>query len=251
MVALNLARMKRAISRSIALQLRDEGWTITPPAIEAADLDALTTELASCSDAGNPRGGTRHLLDFPSVQELARSKPVRDVAEAALGKQCFAVRGILFDKTPDANWKVSWHQDLTIAVRERRDVEGFGPWSVKEGVPHVQPPTSILERMIAVRVHLDECGPENGPVRVIPRSHTSGRLTADEIDAMKAVRTPFECTVHRGGILAFHLLILHSSSPSVRPDHRRVVHLEFATDRLPNELEWYHEVGSSSFRGSA
>jgi ectoine hydroxylase-related dioxygenase (phytanoyl-CoA dioxygenase family) len=206
-------------------------------------LDALASELAPCLDGESARGGARNLLQFSSVQSLARSEPVRAVAEAALGKGCFAVRGILFDKTAGANWKVVWHQDLTIAVKEQRDVEGFGTWSKKSGVPHAQAPDSILEEMIAVRVHLDDCGPDNGPVRVIPRSHTSGRLPPLQVEAWKAEHPVVECLVNRGGILAFFPLILHASSPATRPGHRRVVHLEFAARSLPGGLEWYNTVG--------
>lgn len=128
--------------RTVAQQLRTEGWVSTPPLLPALLLDKLTTDIAAL--ASEERGGTRHLLDIPAVQDLARSKPVRAITESVLGERCFAVRGILFDKTPAANWKVVWHQDLSIAVRERRDVDEFGPWSLKEGVPHVQPPVEIL-----------------------------------------------------------------------------------------------------------
>lgn len=228
---------------AFAEHLRLEGWAITSPLFQPDLLDTLTSELTSVVGDTSARGGTRQLLDIPVVQELARSDPVRSVAEAALGKGCFAVRGILFDKTPSANWKVTWHQDLTIAVRARRDTDGFGPWSVKEGVPHVQPPMPVLERMVAVRVHLDDCGPENGPVRVIPRSHAYGRLSGASIDVWKQEHASIDCTLSRGGILAFFPLLLHASSPSSRPGHRRVVHLEFAATNLPEGLEWYHAIG--------
>src|SRR5262245_27210481 len=99
---------------------------------------------------------------FPEVRRLAESAAIRALAEPMLGPVAFAVRGLFFDKTPEANWKVSWHQDLSIAVRHRIEVPGFGPWSVKAGVVHVQPPTEILERMIVVRVHLDDCSEQNG-----------------------------------------------------------------------------------------
>ncbi|HEX6535480.1 MAG TPA: phytanoyl-CoA dioxygenase family protein [Gemmatimonadaceae bacterium] len=227
---------------SLGHQLRDEGWAITSPVIPPEVLDILARELTPLLGANGARGGARHLLDVPIVQSLARSRPVREVAETALGPGCFAVRGILFDKTPGANWKVVWHQDLTIAVRERRDVEGFGPWSEKDGVPHVQPPASLLERMVAVRVHLDDCGPENGPVRVIPRSHRAGRLSPEAVDAWKANGEVVSCLVARGGILAFRPLVLHASSAATVPAHRRVVHLEFAAEPLPGELAWYHQV---------
>ena len=183
-------------SETFAEHLHLEGWAVTHSLIQTHILDTLTSELSSLVAEGSTRGGTRQLLDVPVVQELARSKAVRSIAEGALGHRCFAVRGLLFDKTPSANWKVTWHQDLTIAVRERRDAAGFGPWSVKQGVPHVQPPIAILQRMIAVRVHLDECGPENGPVRVISRSHTSGRLSGEDIDRWKQSAS-VDCTVLR------------------------------------------------------
>jgi ectoine hydroxylase-related dioxygenase (phytanoyl-CoA dioxygenase family) len=228
-----------------------EGWASTRPLFPDALLDSLTNDVSTALNDVRVRGGTRHLLEIPSVQKLARSQAVRAIAESALGAECFAVRGILFDKTPSANWKVSWHQDLTIAVRERREVDGFGPWSVKEGVPHVQPPVQILERMLAVRIHLDECGPENGPVRVIPRSHKFGRLSGAAINAYKAEHTAIDCIVSRGGILAFFPLLLHASSPSTRPEHRRVLHLEFAATDLPGGLEWYYSHGESNLAASA
>ena len=225
---------------ALAKQLRTEGWASTPPLLPAVLLDKLTTDITALID--EERGGTRHLLDLPTVQDLARSRAVRAIPESVLGEHCFAVRGILFDKTPTANWKVVWHQDLSIAVRERKDVDGFGPWSSKQGVPHVQPPVEILERMLAVRIHLDDCGLENGAVRVIPRSHRAGRLSPSAIDAWKVAHPAIHCVVGRGGILAFFPLLLHASSASQRPGHRRVIHLEFAARDLPGGLHWYYST---------
>jgi ectoine hydroxylase-related dioxygenase (phytanoyl-CoA dioxygenase family) len=236
---------------TFAEQLAVEGWASTPPLFSDALLDSLTNNLSSVIEAETGRGGTRHLLDLRSVQDLASSEPARAIAESVLGEDCVAVRGILFDKTPAANWKVTWHQDLTIAVSERREVAGFGPWSVKEGIPHVQPTVKILEHMVAIRVHLDECGPENGPVRLIPGSHKFGRLSGPAIDVWKEKNTAIACTVSRGSILAFFPLLLHSSSPSTRPEHRRVIHLEFAAADLPGGLQWYHAFPNRSVRASA
>ena len=107
------------------------------------------------------------------------------------GVRAFPVRALLFDKPPEANWKVPWHQDLSIAVRHKRDITGFGPWSNKAGVLHVQPRVNVLESMLTVRIHLDDCGKQNGALRVIPGSHTRGRLTDTEI--RKAIETPEVC----------------------------------------------------------
>ena len=126
----------------------------------------------------------RNALSMPTIRELSRSSIVRSLVIPTLGSNCFSVRAILFNKTASSNWKVSWHQDVVIAVKEYADLAGYGPWSNKSGVPHVRPPAAILENMLAVRLHLDDCGEENGPLRVLPGSHTHGILSDAEIVAM-------------------------------------------------------------------
>src|SRR5688572_451281 len=107
--------------------------------------------------------GIRNLLNVvPFTRELANSTACRALVEPILGREARVVRGIYFDKHKDANWKVAWHQDMTIAVRERIEVEGYGPWSVKAGIHHAQPPVSILENMLTVRLHLDDTNEANG-----------------------------------------------------------------------------------------
>lgn len=186
----------------------------------------------------------RNLLeDVPEVTALADSTAVRALVAPTLGPGCFPVRGILFDKTPEANWNVVWHQDLSIAVRERRDVEGFGPWSEKAGVVHVQPPASVLERMLTVRLHLDDCDEINGPLLVLPGSHRGGRLTAPEIQERRAQTAGVPCPVPGGGALLMRPLLLHASSASQSPRHRRVIHLEYAAEALPGGLRWHQNDG--------
>jgi ectoine hydroxylase-related dioxygenase (phytanoyl-CoA dioxygenase family) len=184
----------------------------------------------------------RNMLDIAAVRTIARSGVVRSLVEPVLGPNCFAVRGILFDKTPEANWKVVWHQDFTIAVQQKREAPGFGPWSEKAGVTHVQPPMEILERMLAVRLHLDDCGMENGPLRVLPGSHRTGRLSATDIAAWRE-RTPETiCAALRGSALLMQPLLLHASSAAGVAAHRRVLHLEWAAEELPHGLCWQNEV---------
>ena len=238
-----------AVGDAVADAVRDAGWAVTPEVVPSSLLDAISEVLATLPDPVSWRGGLRNLLDVPAVGTLARSAPVRSVAEAVLGPDCIAVRGLFFDKTPGANWGVAWHRDVMIAVRGRRDVEGFGPWSEKAGVIHVQPPTDILERMLSVRIHLDACGPEDGPLRVIPGSHRGVKLGPAGIEAAKQRGEPVECLAARGAILAFRPLLLHASSPAASPSHRRVVHLEFAEGPLPGGLEWRWAHGNGADPG--
>ena len=210
------------------------GFAIVPSCLDEETMQRLADYL------GDARYAQRNLLSVPIIRELATSKTVRALIGAVLGPKCFAVRGILFNKTQRSNWKVVWHQDLTIAVCERRQVDGFGPWTMKAGVLHVQPSAEIMGRMLAIRLHLDDSGPDNGPLRVIPSSHRDGRLSSEQMIALQ--KNCQICTVPRGGALLMRPLLLHSSSACAVPKPRRVIHLEFAADELPHGLEWYEKV---------
>lgn len=229
----------------LARSIDEHGFAVIDRLVPESAIAALIVALDDVQHSGaiQRRGSVhaiRNLLEaVPEVQRLARSEPIRSVVEPVLGAAAFVVRGILFDKTPAANWKVAWHQDLTIAVRESMDAPGFGPWSEKAGIPHVQPPTEILERVLAVRIHLDDCGPENGPLQVIPGSHQSGRLTTDAIAHWRNTTAADTCTSGRGGVVLMRPLILHASSAATAPAHRRVIHLEFAAEELPHNLQWH------------
>jgi ectoine hydroxylase-related dioxygenase (phytanoyl-CoA dioxygenase family) len=180
----------------------------------------------------------------PEVTELANSSAVKELIEAVLGPCAFPVRSILFDKVPDANWKVPWHQDVTIAVQQRMEAEGFGPWTMKADIIQVQPPAAILENMVSVRLHLDDCGEEKGALRVIPGSHLKGRIPKEEIVATGANPSEHVCAVGRGDALLMRPLLLHASSPSRLPGHRRVIHLDFAAVQLPSGMNWHSETPS-------
>jgi ectoine hydroxylase-related dioxygenase (phytanoyl-CoA dioxygenase family) len=183
--------------------------------------------------------GARNLLNLAEVRNLAADRAVRRLVVPIVGESAIPVRALFFDTTPEANWPVLWHQDLTIAVAERQDVEGWGPWSLKAGVPHIEPPTRVLAAMLTIRFHLDDCHADNGPLRVLSASHTEGRLSRDRIRAMRASTPERIVTAPLGSALAMRPLLLHASSPAKRPDRRRVVHIEFAPrDLLPLPLTW-------------
>lgn len=211
-----------------------DGYAIAPSVVPDELIAAVTDALGPAPHA------IRELISaVPRVADLADHPEVRSLAEAVLGPGAFVARALFFDKTPGANWKVAWHQDGTIAVRERREVAGFGPWSVKADIPHVRAPADLLGRMLALRVHLDPCGPGNGPLRVLPGTHRSGWLEPKAIAESRGRVPEVACLAERGGVVAMRPLLLHASSPADRPGHRRVVHLEFAADDLPGGLQWH------------
>lgn len=230
-------------------RLARDGFAVVPDALGAAEIEDLKGAVDQMVRAAedSARGGVRDLFRvLPAARELAALPGVRRWPAAVLGPACFAVRAILFDKTAESNWKVAWHQDLAIAVRERRELAGWGPWSVKAGVPHVQPPTAVLENMLTVRIHLDACDEENGPLRVLPGSHRDGKLSPSAIEEWKQRTRPVEIRCAAGALLLMHPLTLHASSASTRPAHRRVIHLEYAAGPLPEGLDWYERQGAAS-----
>jgi ectoine hydroxylase-related dioxygenase (phytanoyl-CoA dioxygenase family) len=128
-----------------------------------------------------------------------------------LGEAAFATRAVFFEKVPDANWTLGWHQDSVISVKEKIPTPGFVAWGQKAGVWQVQPPPAILSRMVAVRVHLDDCGPGNGPLRVIPGSHRGGWLDED-LDHWKESVPEVVCCADVGGVVVMCPFIVFKRS---------------------------------------
>jgi ectoine hydroxylase-related dioxygenase (phytanoyl-CoA dioxygenase family) len=212
-----------------------EGFAIVPSCLDEGTVQRVGAELGEFSYS------KRNLLALPIVRELAASVAVRTLAEEVLGKRCFAVKGTFFNKTQESNWKVAWHQDLTIMVRERKEVAGFGPWTVKEGIAHVQPTAEVQSRILAIRLHLDASEADNGPLRVIPGSHNRGRLSSEQVSAYQK-EDSVVCRVPHGGALLMRPLLLHASSACMNQKPRRVIHLEFSADELSDGLEWFDRV---------
>lgn len=236
-------RLASGKGRPIARAVETDGFGIVEHVLTPTQERELADAIQDCdnSTVSHPNGGVyamRNLLDVGAVRQVARSEEVLALARPILGAGAFPVRGLYFDKRREANWKVPWHQDISVAVRHRRDAPGFGPWSVKAGVVHVQPPLSVLKRMLTVRLHLDKCDSEHGPLRVLPGSHECGVLKADEIRQFRATTEEAHCLVGRGGAVVMRPLLLHASSEATGAGHRRVVHLEYAAEQLPGGIEW-------------
>jgi hypothetical protein len=233
------------VSRLHHEQLLEHGFAILPRLFTDQQIDGLIAAVCEINsgEAVRRRHGVyavRNLLDLSAaIRDLAYSPEMKSFADSNLGRPSFAVRATLFDKTNSANWLVPWHQDLTICVASRIDAEGYGPWSVKAGVVHVQPPVSILENMLSVRIHLDDCTESNGALQVLPGTHNLGRLSAENIATLQKQAAPVHCAVERGAVLIMRPLLLHASSSASNANHRRVIHIDYACSDLPGGLRWY------------
>ena len=196
----------------------------------AAVFDALQPQ----AETGSKRIDPAH----PLVAALLDRPVVRDLVQAVLGPRARAVRAIAFDKTGNANWSVPWHQDRSIAVRERDDRAPVTNWTVKAGVPHCEAPVALLEGMLTLRWHLDLIGPADGGLRVLPGSHLKGRLTSGSIAGLAATTPAVELPVSPGAVLAMRPLLVHGSRRRTTRGHRRILHVELAAGDPPPPLDW-------------
>src|SRR5689334_11948947 len=159
---------------------------------------------------------------------MAHECELLTIAERFIGAEPVPFRATLFDKSAASNWLVAWHQDTVLPVNRRVDDRAWGPWTLKAGVLHANAPADALERVIALRVHIDDSGPSNGPLRVLPNTHASGVLGRDEIRRLAGAVTPVNCVGSAGCVVAMRPLLVHASSKSVDQRPRRIVHIEYS-----------------------
>jgi len=206
----------------------DQGFAIVPDVMEHRELADVAADL-STSALSRSRAGIRHAMRIPSVAAIAQHPKLRALARSILGPSTVPYRATLFSKTRNTNWLVAWHQDTALPLAERDERPGWGPWSVKEGVLYAHAPEWALFQVIALRLHLDDSTAENGPLRVIPKTHKQGVLTDDAIHELATNTPPITCIVPRGGVLAMRPLLVHGSSKSHGEEPRRVLSIEYAT----------------------
>jgi ectoine hydroxylase-related dioxygenase (phytanoyl-CoA dioxygenase family) len=216
--------------------LEEDGFTVLPGLFSAECADCILEEIDRLSPV-RTRAGVRHALRLGPVARLARHPVLKELSCAVLGTDAFPFHATLFDKSPPANWLVAWHQDTALPVRERFELADWGPWSIKDGIDYAHAPASALSQVLALRLQLDDSLEENGPLRVLPRTHTLGVLSDDEIHEAAQRIEPVDCLATKGGIVAMRPLIIHASSKSHSDLPRRVLHIEYAaSDAIASPL---------------
>ncbi|MBH8569480.1 phytanoyl-CoA dioxygenase family protein [Microvirga sp. STS02] len=231
------------VSGPVAAQFAEAGFAVFSELYTPAEVAALLQTVESAAGNGpNFRRSQevfaiRELLkELPGLWPLLDTSAVRQLLAGLFPAGCQLVKAIYFDKPAGSNWLVAWHQDLMINVDQRIDLPGFGPWTSKAEGVSVQPPVAVLENMVTLRIHLDDCNATNGALKVVPGSHRHGVVPAAAI----AGHTPNAtvCAVPAGGAMLMKPLVLHASNRSTSNRPRRVIHLEFASVELPTGLAW-------------
>ena len=230
-----LFKMLARADRSVDLTFDNDGAELHAQALNEADCVRLEAALAALPTSVP---GVRIGDGSPLKRFVETAGPIGAIAAAMLGTKSHPVRAILFDKTAERNWALGWHQDRTIAVKERAHTDGFGPWTVKSGLIQVEPPFEILERMVTVRVHLDAADKSNAPLRIVPGSHKLGRLPEAEIERAVAALGERLCLAERGDIWLYATPIVHASLAADPPRRRRVLQVDYSADAAPGPLAW-------------
>ena len=205
---------------------RDHGFRIVPGVVRPDEVATLRADVASMRRG---RAGLRHVLAQPNMRALAHDARLVGLASELLGGAARPFKGTLFDKSAVTNWLVTWHQDLALPVRAKVMAPGWGPWSTKSGQLYALAPAEVLERVVALRVHLDDSTATNGPLRVLPDTHVLGRLSNESIAGLVQSIPAVECLVPSGGVVAMRPLVVHASSKSTSAIPRRVLHIEYTT----------------------
>lgn len=224
-------------------EIENEGFAVINNVFTEQEIDNL---LSAISQVDTTRSNFRKTNDlfairqfFKEIPEVVRfvftDKFTRIISDV-FGEDFFIVKSIYFDKPEASNWFVSYHQDLTISVNKKKEVNGFSSWTSKQNQFAVQPPLNILQDNFTIRIHLDKTDENNGALKVIPSSHVKSIYRPETIDWSKEKETV--CCVDKGGVMLMKPLLLHSSGRTTNGNRRRVIHIEFSRTLLPGGLSW-------------
>lgn len=225
------------------IQLKNFGYTIVESVFNDYEISSILDSIASADSSkstfrkSNDLFAIRQFLkEIPGVKDFVFNVKLLDLIKTLFGENYFVIKSIYFDKPEQSNWFVSYHQDLTISVDRKIELQGYGPWTIKQNQFAVQPPLHVLENIYTIRIHLDDTDENNGALNVIPGSHGKSIYRPETIDWNQ--EKPVTCKVPKGGIMIMRPLLLHSSQRTTNGRKRRVIHIEFSNLELPEAIQW-------------
>ncbi|PHV09744.1 phytanoyl-CoA dioxygenase family protein [Chitinimonas sp. BJB300] len=219
--------------------LEEQGFEIIEAVLTLSECDEIAAKLSSISLSG---AGTRNLLKENWCADLSRKVFRHPSIYRSVPPSYIAVQCNYFEKSKENNWLVPLHQDISIPVLQRVNHPQLSGWSGKEGFTYVQPPLNVLQSLVTVRIHIDACGTNDGPIKVVPKSHMLGIVSAESGLKVRRQSEEVSCIVSKGGAVVMRPLILHASSKATGDSRRRVLHFLFGPPYLPYGLQWQASV---------
>lgn len=227
-------------------EINSEGFTIINNVYNENEIEKLISLIENVTENNSDNATFRKSQDLFAIRQFHKEVPetldfifnenLKSIIESNFGTGFFITKSIYFDKPEKSNWFVAYHQDLTISVNKKIEVENFENWTVKQNQFAVQPPKEILEDNFTIRIHIDKTTKDNGALKVINNSHSKGILRIENLDFEKETETI--CEVEKGGIMIMKPLLFHASNKTTNNERRRVIHIEFSKQQLPAGLEW-------------
>lgn len=228
-------------------QIEDNGFAVVNDVFSEEEIDMILKGIEEADTSGDIFRKSEDLFAIrqflkgvPEVRKSVFNNKLTSVIQKIFGNRYFAVKSIYFDKPESSNWYVAYHQDLTISVDRKADVEGFGPWTTKQNQFGVQPPLEVLDNIFTIRIHLDDTDEYNGALKVVPGSHAKGIYRPETIDW--TTEKEVICKVKKGSVMIMKPLLLHGSNRTTNGKRRRVIHIEFSDLELPGGLQWSEKI---------
>ena len=227
-------------------QLNNSGYSTTPILFTNSEIENITTLITNWQkdniDNNNQQVfSIRRLIQkIPQLQDSLFNEPLLKLIKELGDEKTFLVKAIYFDKPEGFNWFVSYHQDISITVNEKHNIDGYSKWTAKHNQIGVVPPEKILDSIFTIRVHLDKTDSTNGALRIIPKSHLNGIQNIKDLEHLK--QTEILCNVEKGQTMLMKPLTFHASSKSEMTNRRRVIHLEFSSKELELPLKWAEKL---------
>ncbi|WP_405207176.1 phytanoyl-CoA dioxygenase family protein [Aquimarina sp. LLG6339-5] len=225
------------------IELEENGYSVLTDLYSDNEIRRILACIENAEQDGNSFIKSKDLFairqlikNVPELSDLLFNKKLTELISNLSESKYFLTKAIYFDKPSDSNWFVAYHQDLSISVDRKADLENYSNWTFKKGQYGVQPPIEILQDTITIRIHLDKTDKNNGALKVIPKSHLNGIVRADSKDW--SIENEFICEVEKGGVMLMKPLTLHASNRTTNGNKRRVIHLEFNKHNLTKPLDW-------------
>lgn len=210
-------------------RLLDDGYVLIDGLLWPEEVADVRRQLASLLPV---RTGDRRLLDREWCRVLAQVLRLRLLRRRLLPADSRPVLCTFFNCDTQTEWGLQLQREVHIPVARRVAVTGWRNWTVRQGIPHVQAPEVVLQRLLAVRLHVDHCAGEDVALRLVPSSH---RLPREHAEAIA-------CAGPRGSGLVMSPLVLHGAGRSPRGAVRRVLRFLFGPATLPSGARWYYDL---------